>query len=126
MKSLLMFLPIFMLYISIFRFIYLEDGLSVIIQVCLPIIMGIIIASVLNPILVFIQNKLKITNRYIAIIITFLLIILIISLIITIITPNIVHSIKQLGKDLPVLFNKANKYLSDFGDENKLLKNYLL
>lgn len=115
-----------MLYITIFRFIYLEDGLSIIIQVCLPIIVGITIASVLNPILVFIQSKLKVKNRYTSIIITFLFIILIISLIVTIITPNIVRSIKQLIKDIPVLFYKANKYLSDFGDENEILKGWLV
>lgn len=126
MKSLLMFIPIFVLYISIFRFLYLEDGLNMILHVCLPIIMGIIIASILNPMLVFFQNKFKIRNRYIAIAITFLIIILIISIIVTIITPNIIHSFKQLVKDIPVLFHTANKYLSDFGDENTLLKSYLI
>lgn len=126
MKSLLIFLPVFVLYISVFRFVYLEDGLNIILHVCLPIIVGIIIASVLNPILVFFQRKIKIKNRYVAIIITFLFIILIISLIVTIITPNIVNSIKKLIKDIPVLFYKANKYLSDFGDENALLQSWLL
>ncbi len=126
MKSLLVFLPVFVLYISIFRFVYLEDGLSIILHVCLPIVMGVIIAAVLNPILVFIQNKMKIKNRYMAIIITFMLIVLIIALIVTIITPNIAISIKKLMKDIPVLFYKANRYLSDFGDENALLKNWLV
>lgn len=121
-----MFLPAFVLYISVFRFIYLEDGLNIIIHVCLPIIVGIIIASVLNPILVFIQSKIGIKNRYIAIIITFLFIILIISLVVTIITPNIINSIKKLMKDIPVLFYKANKYLSDFGNENAFLKSWLV
>lgn len=126
MRFLLGFLPVFVLYIAIFRFIYLEDGLALIIHVCLPIIIGIILASVLNPMLVFIQLKFNIKNRYIAIIITFLIIILIISLIVTIITPNIVQSIKQLIRDLPILFYKADKYLSDFGNENTLLKNWLV
>lgn len=121
-----MFLPVFILYISTFRFVYLEDGLSLILDVCFPIIVGIIIASILNPILVFIQHKLKLKNRYVAIIITFLFIILVIALIVTIITPTIINSIKQLMKDIPVLFYKANKYLSDFGDENAFLKSNLL
>lgn len=126
MRILLGFLPIFVLYIAIFRFIYLEDGLALIMHVCLPIIIGIILASVLNPMLVFIQRKFNVKNRYVAIIITFLIIILIISLIVTIITPNIVQSIKQLIRDLPVLFYKADKYLSDFGSENALLKSWLI
>ncbi len=125
LRSVLMFLPVFILYIAVFRFIYLEDGLSLILQSCLPIIVGIIFATVLNPILVFIQNKFKIKNRYEAIILTFLFIVLIISVIVTIITPNIILSIKQLTGDIPVLFYKADKYLSDFGKENALLKNYL-
>ncbi len=116
----------FILYIAIFRFIYLEDGLSLIVHVCLPILIGIMLASVLNPMLVFIQYKLKIKNRYTAILITFLFIIMIISLIVTIITPNIVQSIKQLLQDLPALFYKADKYLSDFGKENYFLKNLLV
>lgn len=125
MKFLLGFLPIFVLYIAVFRFIYLEDGLTLIMHVSLPIVIGIILASVLNPMLVFIQNKLNIRNRYMAIIITFLIIIFIISLIVTIITPNIIHSIKQLIRDLPVLFYKADKYLSNFGNGNTLLKSAL-
>lgn len=126
MKIFLGFLPVFVLYIAIFRFIYLENGLTLIIHVCLPIIMGIILASVLNPMLVFIQNKFNVKNRYIAIIITFLIIILIISIIVTIITPNIAQSIKQLIRDLPILFYKADKYISDFGSENTLLKSWLV
>lgn len=126
MKTLLMFLPIFIIYISVFRFVYLENGLSIILQVCIPIITGIIIAAVLNPLLVFIQKKMKIKNRYMSIIIAFLFIILILALIVTIITPNIAASINKLMKDIPVLFYKANKYLSDFGKENNLLKSWLV
>ncbi len=71
MKKYLLFLPVFVLYISVFRFIYLDNGLSLILQVCLPIIMGIIFASVLNPVLLFIQHKLNIKNRYLALLFTF-------------------------------------------------------
>lgn len=122
MKKYLLFLPVFVLYISVFRFIYLDNGLSLILQVCLPIIMGIIFASVLNPVLLFIQHKLNIKNRYIALLFTFLFVLLIISLIVTIITPSIVLSLRKLTGDIPVLFYRANKYLSDFGEENSILK----
>ncbi len=126
MKKFIVLLPVFILYISVFRFIYLENGLSVIINVSLPIFIGIIIASILNPVLVFIQRRLKVKNRYIAIFLTFLFIILIISIIVTIITPNIAKSVKHLIKDIPILFYKANKYLSEFGSKNSILKNYLI
>lgn len=126
MRTLLRFLPVFVIYIVIFRFVYLEDGLALIMHVCLPIVIGIILASVLNPMLVFIQSKFNVKNRYTAIIITFLFILLIISFMVKIITPNIVQSIKQLMRDLPALFYKADKYLSDFGNENALLKSWLV
>ncbi|MGD9568178.1 MAG: AI-2E family transporter [Sedimentibacter sp.] len=126
MRALLSFLPVFILYIAIFRFVYLENGLTLIMHVCFPIVIGIILASVLNPMLNFIQRRLNIKNRHAAIFLTFLILILIISLIATIITPNIAQSIKQLLKDLPILFYKADKYLSDFGNENELIKNWLI
>ncbi|WP_312700425.1 AI-2E family transporter [Sedimentibacter sp.] len=126
MKKLIVLLPVFVLYICIFRFIYLEDGLTVINNVLLPIFVGIIIATLLNPFLVYLQKRLKIKNRHLAIFLTFLFIILIIAVIVTIITPNITKSIKHLIKDIPVLFYKAESYLSDFGDKNSILKSYLL
>ncbi len=125
MKKYLLFLPVFVLYISVFRFIYLDNGLSLILQVCLPIIMGIIFASVLNPVLLFIQHKLNIKNRYLALLFTFSFVLLIISLIVTIITPSIVLSLRKLTGDIPVLFYRANKYLSDFGEGNSILKIFL-
>ncbi|WP_313370037.1 AI-2E family transporter, partial [Sedimentibacter sp.] len=126
MKKFIVLLPVFVLYISVFRFVYLENGLTVIINVCLPIFMGIIIATLLNPFLVYIQKRLKIKNRYLAIFLTFLFIILIIAVIVTIITPNITKSIKHLITDIPVLFYKADSYMSDFGNKNSILKSYLI
>lgn len=126
MKKFIVLLPIFILYISVFRFIYLENGLTVIINVMLPVFMGIIIATLLNPFLVYLQKRLKIKNRYLAIFLTFLFIILVIAVIVTIITPNITKSIKHLIKDIPVLFYKAESYMSDFGDKNSILKSYLV
>ena len=112
MNSFLKFLPVFVLYISIFRFIYLEDGLALIMHVSLPVIMGLILASALNPMLVFIQNKLRIKNRYIGIIITFLIIFLIISFMFTIIAPNIARSIRQLmATSLPYYTKLINIFL---------------
>lgn len=126
MKKFIVLLPAFVLYILVFRFVYLDNGLTIIINVCLPIFMGIIIATLLNPFLVYIQKKLNIKNRYFAIFLTFLFILLIISIIVTIITPNITKSIKHLLKDIPTLFYKANNYLSDFGNKNSILENYLV
>jgi predicted PurR-regulated permease PerM len=110
-------LPIFILYIAVFRFIYLENGLSLIIKVCFPIFAGILLAAVLNPILVSIEKNLKIENRYIAIIMTYFFVFLMIAIVIKTITPNIINSIIQLSKDIPKLYREANKMLSLFSDD---------
>ncbi|HOT22569.1 MAG TPA: hypothetical protein PLD67_08330, partial [Sedimentibacter sp.] len=71
-KNSLIILPVFIFYIAVFRFIYLENGLSKIIQVCFPIFSGVLLAAILNPVLVFFEKKLKIDNRYISVIMTYL------------------------------------------------------
>lgn len=116
-KNSLLILPIFILFIAVFRFIYLENGLSLIMQVCFPIFAGILLAAVLNPILVFFEKVLKIENRYIAVIMTYLFIFLMMSLVVTTITPNIIDSIIQLSKDIPKLYRQANNLMSLFGDD---------
>lgn len=126
MNNLLRFLPVFIIYIWVFRFFYLEDGLSLIIHVSLPVVLGIIIASVLNPMLVFIQKKLRVKSRFLAVFITFLTIFAIIAFMVTIIAPSIARSIKQLSVDLPGLLHRADKYISDFGKESPLIKSWMV
>ena len=116
-KNSFVILPLFILYIAVFRFIYLENGLSLIIQVCFPIFAGILLAAVLNPALVFFEEKLKIYNRYISVIMTYLFVFLMISIVVKTITPNIINSITQLSQDIPKLYRKANSLLSLLSDE---------
>lgn len=121
-RNLIVLIPIFILYILIFRFIYLEDGLSTILSVCIPIFLGLFLATILNPILVFLQNKIRIQNRYFAVILTYIIFFGIISLVIVIITPSIVNSISQLLKDIPKLFYIANNFLLNLSEEYDFLK----
>ena len=116
-KNSFVILPLFILYIAVFRFIYLENGLSLIIQVCFPIFAGILLAAVLNPALVFFEKTLKIYNRYISVIMTYLFVFLMISIVVKTITPNIINSITQLSRDIPKLYRKANSMLSLLSDE---------
>lgn len=115
-KNFLMLIPAFIVYIIIFRFLYLENGLSTIIKVCLPIFTGLFIAVLLNPVLLFFQQNLKIHNRNLAILITYLLFFSIISLMITIVAPSIIYSLGQLLKDIPKLFSSANKFILNFSE----------
>ncbi|MDD4088119.1 MAG: AI-2E family transporter [Tissierellia bacterium] len=116
-KNSFVILPLFIIYIAVFRFIYLENGLSLIIQVCFPIFAGILLAAVLNPALVFFEKTLKIYNRYISVIMTYLFVFLMISIVVKTITPNIINSITQLSQDIPKLYRKANSLLSLLSDE---------
>lgn len=116
-KNPFVILPVFIIYIAVFRFIYLENGLSLIFQVCFPIFAGILLAAVLNPVLVFFEKTLQIKNRYLAVIMTYLLVFLMISTVVKTITPNIIKSIMQLSLDIPKLYRKANSLLSYLGDE---------
>lgn len=123
-KNSFVILPVFIFYIAVFRFIYLENGLSLIIQVCFPIFAGILLAAVLNPVLVFLEKTLRIDNRYISVILTYLLVFLMISIVVKTITPNIINSIVELSKDIPKLYRKANSLLSLLSDE-LIVKIYL-
>ena len=117
-------MPLFIFYIAVFRFIYLENGLSLIIQVCFPIFAGILLAAVLNPVLVFFEKTIEINNRYISVIMTYLFVFLMISIVVKTIAPNIINSITQLSRDIPKLYRKANSLFSFFSDE-LIVKMYL-
>ena len=97
---------------------------SKIIQVCFPIFSGVLLAAILNPVLVFFEKKLKIDNRYISVIMTYLFVFLIISIVVKTITPNIINSIAELSRDIPKLYKKANSLLSLLSDE-PIVKIYL-
>ncbi|WP_326911442.1 AI-2E family transporter [Sedimentibacter sp. MB31-C6] len=121
-RNLIILIPIFILYILIFRFIYLEDGLSTILSVCIPIFLGLFLATILNPILVFLQNNIGIQSRCFAVLLTYTIFFGVISLVIVIITPSIVDSISQLLKDIPKLFYVANNFLLNLSEEYAFLE----
>jgi len=119
-KSFFILIPAFTVYIMVFRFLYLENGISTIIKVCLPIFLGLLIAVLLNPILIFFQNTVKIHNRSLAIFSTYTLFIAIISLMITVVAPSTIHSLTDLLKDIPQLFSSANNFIMNFIDKYEL------
>lgn len=116
-KNSFVILPLFIFCIAVFRFIYLENGLLLIMQVCFPIFAGLLLAAVLNPILVFFEKTLKIENRYISVIMTYLFVFLIISILVKSITPSIMKSVFQLSRDIHKLYKEASSLLSLLGDD---------
>jgi len=113
-KTCFMLIPAFIVYIVIFRFLYLENGILTIMKVCLPIFLGLFIAVFLNPVLIFFQHTMKIHNRSLSILATYTLFFGIISLIITVVTPSTIHSLTELLKDVPKLFSSANNFILEF------------
>lgn len=122
-KNSFLILPIAIFYIAIFRFIYLENGLSLIVEACFPILVGIMLAAVLNPILAFMEKVLRIQNRYLAVTLTYLFVFLMFAIFVTIVTPNILISIKQISKDIPRLYDRGNELFSILGD-NIIVETY--
>lgn len=120
-KTYFMLMPAFIVYIIIFRFLYLENGLSTIMNVCLPIFLGLFIAVFLNPVLLFFQHIMKIHNRSISILLTYTLFFGIISLMITVVTPSAIHSLTELLKDIPKLFSSANNFILEFIEKYRML-----
>lgn len=120
-RTLLKLIPVFVVYIIIFRFLYLNNGFTAILKVCIPIFLGLFIAVFLNPVLIFIQEKLKINSRSIGILITYLLFLSAISLIITMIAPSIVQSLWNFIQDIPNLFTTANKYMLNLSEKYQLI-----
>ncbi len=116
-KNAFLFLPIFILYAAVFRFIYLENGLSLIVEACFPIFAGILLAAVLNPLLVFFEKTLRVENRYLALMMTYCFVFFLIWLVVKTLAPNIINSVVQLSKDIPGLYRKANNLLSFFSDD---------
>lgn len=109
-------MPVFVLFVIVFKIIYVDNGLSLLLEVCIPIFAGLFIAIVLNPILIFIQTKLKIKNRGISIALTFLFFLVAITLLIIMVVPGIVQSIMNFTKDFPGLLNVLSKYIENIGD----------
>jgi len=120
-KNLFILIPAFTVYIIIFRFLYLENGLSTILKICLPIFLGLFIAVLLNPLLIFLQHTGKIKSRNLSILITYILFFGLISLMVTIVTPSIIHSLNLLLTDIPKLFITANKFISNIVERYDIL-----
>jgi len=85
-------------------------------HICLPVFAGLFIAIALNPVLIFIQTKLKIKSRGIAILLTFLLFIFVLVLLFIMVVPGIVQSLTEFVKDIPNLVRVINDYVIEIGD----------
>lgn len=115
--SFLALIPVFAIYIIIFRFLYFENGLDTIIRTCIPVFSGFLLAVLLNPLFAFIQNRLMVKSKFWAILITYVLFFGIITLLVAVATPSIIRSLKLLLKDLPNLFSSMNTLIMSLNEK---------
>lgn len=85
-------------------------------HICIPVFAGLFIAIALNPVLIFIQTRLKIKSRGIAIVLTFLFFIFVLVLLFIMVVPGIVQSLTEFVKDIPNLIKVINDYVIEIGD----------
>ena len=51
------YIPVFILFVLIFKFLYLDNGVATIFNILIPILGGIFLAVVLNPLYKYILEK---------------------------------------------------------------------
>lgn len=122
-KNYLKYIPMFILFTLIFKFLYSDNGFSVLLKILLPVFLGIFFAIVLNPLLSFVQKKLKIKIRGLAIAITYLLFLILIFILIVMIIPGITNSLSNFFSDFPSLLEELSNYIIDFYDRTFESKN---
>lgn len=116
-RSYLKLLPVFILFVLIFKYLYVDNGFTKITEICVPIFAGLLLAVILNPILIFIERTLKIKSRALSIVLTFVIFIGAITVLIYFVLPSITSSISGFAKDVPDLLKAINQLLNDIGTQ---------
>lgn len=104
-------IPIFILFVIIFKLIYHDNGVIILLRVCVPIFIAIFIAVILNPLLKIIEKVFK--NRILSIIIVYLIFLGVIVLAITVIVPSIMQSVSDFMKDIPNMIDNINNFFAN-------------
>lgn len=117
--------------IGILRINYLLGVVARIIEILMPIIVGIVIAYLLNPVMSFFERKCfrkmfkkkprpKLV-RALSITTTLLITLLVISAIIAVILPELLRSVVMLGSNLKTYYVNVTKWVTDFTNNNDQL-----
>jgi len=100
------------LFVVIFKFIYLDNGIATLFGIFVPILGGIFLAVVLNPLYKLIRERL-INVKMLAISIVYLVFVGIIVIAGIIIIPKVVGSINQFIMDVPRMINSLENLFQD-------------
>jgi len=106
------YIPAFVLFIIIFKFIYSDNGISTLFGIFVPILGGIFLAVVLNPMYKLIRDKV-INIKMIAILTVYSVFVGIIVTAGIIIIPRVVGSINQFIMDVPRIINALENLFQD-------------
>ncbi len=106
------YVPAFVLFVIIFKFIYLDNGISTLFGIFVPILGGIFLAVVLNPMYKLIREKL-INIKMIAILIVYSIFVGIIVMAGIIVIPRVVGSVNQFIMDIPRMINALENLFED-------------
>ena len=121
--------------VSLFKFSKILTVLEQIIAVLMPIIWGLIIAYLLNPIMKFFEkilNKIffrkkqhKKVCRGISVTITTLVLLILLSALVYVVVPQLILSIKSIFDNAPDGFKNFQNWINNIMDNNPALNNYI-
>ncbi len=121
------FLPIIAISLILFKVINntgaLLDGIKYVFSLLSYLIWGFAIAYFLNPVMVFIEKKLKV-RRLISICIIYFLIAVILFVSVIFITPRLVENVKQLVDNMPVYIENTEVWVDKAVNELKRFDKY--
>lgn len=121
------YLPLITISFILFKLINntgaLMGGIKYVFSLLSYLIWGFVIAYFLNPVMVFIEKKLKV-RRVISICIIYFLIAVILFVSVTFITPRLVENVKQLVDNMPVYIDNTQALVEKVVNDLKSLDKY--
>lgn len=122
-------------YILIEKFDIVASLFQTVVNILMPIIVGLVIAYLLNPLMKFFENvcyrrvqkekqRSKI-RRGLSLVSTFVLALLFISGLFYLVIPQIVVSVSQLVSNIPAYFDNAKDFLDDLVKNNQFLADFI-
>lgn len=121
------YIPIIIITLVLFRVVNnienVGDIVNKIFSLLSYFIWGFVIAYLLNPLMVYLENKTKIERNYIIALI-YTVFVGLILLTLTLVTPSVIKSAVDIFNNMPTFINKTYTYASDLISSNKYLKQF--
>jgi predicted PurR-regulated permease PerM len=95
----LYYVPMFIIFVIIFKFIYHDNGVSRIINIFVPILAGVFLSLVLNPLMNFLRRIFKV--KLVAILLAYVIFVSVLTLFTLLIIPQIGRSLSTFIHDTP-------------------------